>query len=95
MPRYHEQFGRPLNADPGTRGVVESPTRGSSTKDLWAAFLRRHHAYRRLSARGLYRDPIAVHSAFRAACEREATPPDDLSASYEVCAEEVSVWPCR
>ena len=39
MPRYHEQFGRPLNADPGTRGVVESPTRGSSTKDLWAAFL--------------------------------------------------------
>jgi len=40
-------------------------------------------------------DPIAVHSAFRAACEREATPPDDLSASYEVCAEEVSVWPCR
>ena len=39
MPRYHEQFGRPLNADPGTRDVIESPTRGSSTKDLWAAFL--------------------------------------------------------
>lgn len=28
-------------------------------------------------------DPIAMHSAFRAACEREAA------------AEEVSVWPCR
>ena len=39
MPRYHEQFGRPLNADPGTRGVVESRTRGSSTKDHWVAFL--------------------------------------------------------
>ena len=39
MPKYHEQFGRPLNADPGTRGVVESRTRGSSTKDHWVAFL--------------------------------------------------------
>jgi hypothetical protein len=32
MPRYDEQFRRPLNADPGTRDVVESPTRRSSTK---------------------------------------------------------------
>ena len=28
-------------------------------------------------------DPVAVHSAFRAACEREATPPDELSASND------------
>jgi hypothetical protein len=28
-------------------------------------------------------DPIAVHSAFRAACDREATPPDEPSASHD------------
>lgn len=95
MPRYHEQFGRPLNADPGTRGVVESPTRGSSTKDLWAAFLGGITLIV-VSALGAC---IATRSRCTApsgaACEREAAPPDDLSASYEVCAEEVSVWPCR
>lgn len=74
-----------------TRGVIESPTRGSSTKDLWAAFLGGITLIVLSALAGLYRDPIAVHGAFRAACEREATPPDDLSASYEVCAEEVSV----
>ena len=73
MPRYDEQFRRPLNADPGTRDVVESPTRRSSTKDLWAAFLGGLSSYR--PSRACIADRWNGWTCFRAACEREVTPP--------------------